>query len=90
MVRRTSDDDPLIDDPNSTDIRIVERIIERSAKDVKSGSYGHLKDVVFVAIILSAGAIIWAQQSAIDSIRTEIAGLKLKCDKPPVYRGSPH
>ncbi len=63
---------------------VRELIIERNG----NGSYGRLKDLVFSAIILGAGAIIWAQQSSIDSIKTDIAVLKLKCSKQPVERGA--
>lgn len=64
---------------------IVERVIEKNG----NGGFNRLKDMVFAAIVMGAGVIIWAQQSAIESIRTDIAILKLKCTKQPVERGAP-
>lgn len=83
-MKRTPDDQDVIDDDPNERERIVERIVERNG----NGSYSRLKDLVFTAIILGAGGVIWAQQSAIDSIKTDIAVLKLKCSKQPVERGA--
>jgi hypothetical protein len=84
-IRRTPDDDPVMDDPNDRREVLVERVIEKET----NGSYGKLKDIVFLAVILGAGGVIWGQQSTIDSIKTDVAVLKLKCEKQPVYRGGP-
>jgi len=65
--------------------RVVERIIERPSNG--NGSYNRLKDVVFTAIILAAGGIIWQQQEKIDAISIHLAQLDLKCEQKPVYRG---
>jgi hypothetical protein len=65
--------------------RIVERIIENHGGN---GGFNRLKDVVFLAVVLAAGGIIWAQQSSIDDIRLQIAVLNLKCQNAPVHRGA--
>jgi hypothetical protein len=65
--------------------RVVERIIENHG----NGGFAKLKDTVFLAVILAAGAIIWAQQRSIDKIETDIAVLNLKCIDKPLLRGGP-
>lgn len=60
----------------------IERTIE-----VGNGSFNRFKDLVFGAIILGAGAIIWAQEAAIAAIKQDVAVLKLECNKQPTERG---
>lgn len=71
--------------PNDPADRIVERIIESHHGN---GGYNRLKDIVFVAVVLAAGSIIWAQQRALDQIELQIAVLNLKCKSQPLERGS--
>lgn len=44
-----------------------------------NGSFTALKNMVFVAVILSMGAIVWQQQSVNADFREQIAILKLEC-----------
>ncbi len=76
MRKGSQDDEPYGDYPR------IERIIERG-----SNGYGRLKDVVFTAVILAAGAVIWAQQSTLNEIQKDVAVLKVKCNEQPVWRG---
>jgi hypothetical protein len=69
---------------SNEEFHVVERIIERNGSN---GGFNKLKDVVFLAIILGAGAIIWQQQATIADIKQHLAVLDLKCDKQPVFRG---
>jgi hypothetical protein len=68
--------------------RLVERIISERTEKSSNGGFSHLKDLVFAAVVLAAGATIWEQQRTIDDIRTDIAVLKLHCPDQPVRRGS--
>ncbi len=85
MSGRTPDNDPVMDDPSPRREILVERVVEKEP----NGGFTRVKDAVFMAVILAAGAIIWSQQSTIDAIKTDVAVLKLKCDKQPIYRGAP-
>lgn len=71
-------------DANGPSDRIVERIIESHNGN---NGYNRLKDIVFVAVVLAAGSIIWAQQRALDQIELQIAVLNLKCSDKPLHRG---
>lgn len=71
--------------PNDPSHQIVERIIESHNGN---GGYNGLKNIVFVAVVLAAGGIIWAQQRSIDEIETQIAVLNLKCSNQPLHRGA--
>lgn len=68
--------------------RMVERIIERTEQPT-NGGFGRFKDVVFVAIFLGAGAVIWEQQQTIGAIERDVAVLKVVCGNQPVKRGIP-
>lgn len=61
--------------------------IERSIIGRGNDSFNRFKDLVFGAIILGAGAIIWAQETAIAAIKQDVAVLKLECAKQPTERG---
>ena len=76
---KRGDDEAYGDQPH-----LVERIIERNGN-----GFGRLKDIVFSAVILAAGGVIWAQQSKLNQIETDVAILKLKCTEQPLMRGGP-
>ena len=76
---------PTSNVPHHDNGRVVERIIESHNGN---GGYNGLKNIVFVAVVLAAGGIIWAQQRSIDEIQTQIAVLNLKCSNQPLRRGS--
>jgi hypothetical protein len=51
-----------------------------------NGGYSKLKDVVFTAVILGFGAIVWSQQATNAQIERDIAVLKLACLHNPDAR----
>lgn len=66
-----------------------ERIIERSSHREPNGGFNRFKDLVFAAIVLGAGGIIWAQQDRLATIERDVAVLKVECKRQPGLRGAP-
>jgi hypothetical protein len=55
-------------------------------KVIANDGYGKLKDIVFTAVILGFGAIVWTQQGTNAQIERDIAVLKLACLHNPEAR----